>query len=161
MDVFAHGLWTYAIYYKKKYRLLATLFGVAPDLFAFGFFFLHNLITNSLSLSRPSVSSIPEYVFMGYNFSHSLVIFFFVVGIVYFITREIPWVMGGWLLHILIDIPSHTREFFPTPFLWPISSFKISGISWGNKYFMITNYTALILVYAFYVIPNLKRSKKN
>jgi len=152
MDVFAHGLWTYAIYYKKKYRLLAAFIGVMPDLVAFGFFFIYNLFLNGLAFGKPALNSIPEYVFVGYNFTHSLVIFLLVVFTIYYITRKIPWLLGGWLFHILIDIPTHTREFFPTPFLWPLSGFKISAISWGNPYFMIFNYSLLVVVYIYLLV---------
>ena len=152
MDVFAHGLWTYVIYFKKRYKLLAAFFGVMPDLVSFGFFFLYNLFLNGLTFGKPNINSIPEYVFVGYNFTHSLVIFFIIFGVIYYITREIPWVIGGWLLHILIDVPTHTREFFPTPFLWPLSGFKISAISWGNPYFMIFNYSLLVVVYIYLLV---------
>jgi hypothetical protein len=52
----------------------------------------------------------------------------------------------GWVFHILIDIPTHTLRFFPTPFLWPISSYCASGISWANRWFLLANYSALAIV---------------
>lgn len=66
-------------------------------------------------------------------------------------TRKWPWLMGGWVLHIIIDIPTHTKAFFATPFLWPLSNFKIDGISWGTLWFMLINYSALVLVYLLIV----------
>ena len=159
MDFFAHAFWTYAIYHKTKYKFIATFFGVMPDLVAFGFFSVYNLIIGGLTFGKPELNSIPKYVFIGYNFSHSLVIFFIIFGIIYFVTRKIPWVIGGWLLHILIDMSTHTREFFPTPFLWPISNFRISGISWSNKYFMIINYSLLLIVYSYIVYKHFKSRK--
>jgi len=157
MDVVAHWLWTYAIYFKTKYRLLAALFGVLPDIIAFGPFFLYKLLFGSLG--KPALGSIPEYVFIGYNFTHSLVVFLIVFAVIYFITREIPWVIGGWLLHILIDIPTHTSAFFPTPFLWPISNFTVSVVSWSNLIFMIVNYSLLVIVYT-YLFLFLKKKKQ-
>jgi len=154
MDIFAHGLWTYAVYYKQKYRWLAVFFGIMPDLFSFGIFALHNLIFYGISFGKPALNAIPEYVFVGYNFTHSLVIFFIIFLVIYYITREIPWLTCGWLLHIVIDIPTHTREFFPTPFLWPISSITFNGIKWSSLYFMIINYSLIILVYAYLIISS-------
>jgi hypothetical protein len=55
--------------------------------------------------------------------------------------------MLGWALHILIDIPTHSLRFFATPFLWPLSDYRFNGISWGNRWFMLANYTALAIVY--------------
>ena len=61
-------------------------------------------------------------------------------------TKKNPWEILGWPLHILIDIPTHTYQFYPTPFLWPISTYKFDGISWGTPWFMIVNYSSLAIV---------------
>jgi len=58
-----------------------------------------------------------------------------------------PWELGGWLLHILLDIPSHTTRLYPTPFLWPLSDITFDGISWGRPWFMVLNYSALSAVF--------------
>jgi hypothetical protein len=42
------------------------------------------------------------------------------------------WILAAWGLHILIDIPTHSLALFPTPFLWPVSDFKVNGIGWDN-----------------------------
>jgi hypothetical protein len=52
----------------------------------------------------------------------------------------------GWLLHIVIDIPTHVG-IFALHFLWPLSSFSVSGSRWENRWFMAANYGALLLVY--------------
>lgn len=158
MDIFAHWLWTYALYFKNKYRFLAAFFGILPDMLSFGPFFLYNMLSNGLRLGKPEISSIPEFVFVGYNFTHSLVIFLIIVGVIYFITRNIPIVLGGWLFHIIIDIPTHTRGFFPTPFLWPLSEFKISGISWADPIFLTVNYLLLFFIYV-YLLLYVRKSK--
>ncbi len=82
-----------------------------------------------------------------YQISHSLFVFSAVFGIVWLIRRRPVLEMLGWPLHILIDIPSHTLRFFPTPFLWPVSSYHFDGISWGNRWFMLVNYSAIAAVY--------------
>ncbi len=61
--------------------------------------------------------------------------------------RRFPYELLGWLLHILIDIPTHSYSFYPTPFLWPISQYKFDGISWGTPWFMIVNYSSLAISY--------------
>ncbi len=58
-----------------------------------------------------------------------------------------PWELIGWMLHILIDIPTHTRGLYPTPFLWPLSNVTVDGISWGKPWFMAMNYSSLLLVF--------------
>jgi hypothetical protein len=62
-----------------------------------------------------------------------------------------PLISLGWALHILIDIPSHAATFYPTPFLFPISNYRFThGISWSNKWFMIINYSLLLLVSLYF-----------
>jgi len=71
--------------------------------------------------------------------------------------KRVPFELLGWLLHILIDIPTHSYSFYPTPFLWPISQFKFDGISWAIPWFMIANYSALALVFLSLFLINKRR----
>ncbi|HLC85729.1 MAG TPA: hypothetical protein VJG30_00360 [Candidatus Nanoarchaeia archaeon] len=157
MDVFAHAFWTYAIFHKKRYRWPATLFGVLPDIISFGPFFLYMIITRT-PFNRNS-EAIPDYIYQSYNITHSLLIFSVTVLVFYLIIRSIPWPLLAWGIHIIIDIPTHTREFFPTPILWPISDINVSGISWGTPWFMIVNYSALVIVYGIIIYKYKKRNK--
>ncbi len=152
MDILAHGLWSYALFSKTKYKWQAALFGTLPDLISFGPHTLASILTfNSLPHSKPALSSISSYIFTMYNITHSLIPITLVALLVYLITKKfyLPFLAG--YLHIFIDIPSHTTDFFPTPFLWPFPTPFFSGISWANPIFMIVNYSLLVLVYAFYV----------
>lgn len=38
--------------------------------------------------------------------------------------------LAAWALHILIDIPTHTREPWGPRFLWPVSTITVDGVSW-------------------------------
>jgi hypothetical protein len=58
-----------------------------------------------------------------------------------------PWEMFGWFIHILMDIPTHTGLLYPTLFLWPLSDWYVDGNSWGTKWFMVANYTLLLVVF--------------
>lgn len=102
-----------------------------------------------------------------YNFSHSIFVFTIVFCTVWFVRNKIArrrsgtegaaasasgsdgpkWEMGGWLLHIIMDIPTHSYAFFPTPVLWPLFGWKFNGFSWATPWFLILNYSLLILVY--------------
>lgn len=156
MDTFAHFLWTFALYFKRKQRLLASFIGIMPDLISFGPIFIYHLYINGFNLIKTHPKFLPEFVYVGYNFTHSIIIFFIIMGVIYFITREIPIILGGWLFHILIDIPTHNNKFFPTPFLWPLSDFTVNGISWFDPVFMAVNYSLLfiILTYLFIKFSN-------
>lgn len=183
MDIFAHALWASAaakkandsLEKKKKQKILifwSALWGIFPDLFAF---------------SVPSILSLYSVIFLGksfsgishhgpslsvgdstfnlasslYQYSHSLVIFAVIFGIVWLLFKK-PWLpMLGWGLHILLDIPSHSLDRFPTPFLFPISEYRFPyGVHWANFWFMIINYSLLLLVVLYFVFRKSKNQKR-
>jgi hypothetical protein len=176
MDIISHALWSGALFKsinlkikKRKFNFwLAAFFGVFPDVFAFVipgiiFFFIiifqegFNFINLPIIIQSPPYSDI---IYMLYNISHSLIIFSVVFLIIYLIFKKPIWIMFGWLLHILIDIPTHLIGHFPTPFLWPISNFKINGlIYWREPAFMILDVVLLIIVY-WIILSKEKRMKK-
>jgi len=178
MDFFSHGLWAGAgakavnLKIKKPLRFwLAILFGVFPDAFAFAISFTYLnwiRITGGTSpfIVRPGEMEPPvqdqhpllQLTHALYNISHSFFIFFLIFGLVTWYFRRPVWEMGGWLLHILMDIPSHSYAFFPTPFLWPISGFKVNGIPWSTPAFFFTNIALLVTSYILLWI--LARRKK-
>ena len=179
MDIISHGLWGAAGYRAanvragaRKFNLrLAAFWGVFPDLFAFSIAFVwiwwERLRGNAVPFPRPETTEPPmpdafwPFQLAGtlYNYSHSLVVFAVVVALVWFVRRRVPYEMGAWLLHILMDIPTHSYRFFPTPFLWPISSWKFNGFSWGTPWFLALNYTSLALVYLFLWVWKRKKNK--
>lgn len=173
MDIFAHGLWTAAAakaangkLQRANRKLLnvwwAAFWGIFPDLFAFAIPFVWiawGFISGNLTtadIPRPHQVEPPAdgklYTVMRlasslYSISHSAIIFISVFVLVWLIARRPIYEMGGWLLHILIDIPSHSYQFYPTPVFWPLSDWKFHGISWATPWFMILNYSALAIVY--------------
>ena len=102
MDTFAHGLWSFAIFHKKKYVWLATLFGVLPDLLSFGIIFVINLLNGNLHRGPPALSSLPEWLFSAYNMTHSFVMFIFVF-FCYFVSRQLRincWNASFWTANL-------------------------------------------------------------
>jgi hypothetical protein len=71
------------------------------------------------------------------------------------------WEMTGWLLHILFDIPTHSKEFYPTPFLWPLVDVKVDGFSWAKPWFLIFNYSTLLVVFILVRLPYKKRKRQS
>lgn len=160
MDIISHGLYG-GVAFGRKNRLsywLAFFFGIAPDLFSFGLFFILALLGLSQhpdwsTGQHPDPSGIPPYVHSLYNGTHSLVVFAIVFALVWFIRRRPMYEMFGWLLHILADIPTHAERFFPTPFLWPLSDFHIDGHPWSDPRIFIPNVIFLAGLYLwFYLI---------
>ncbi len=167
MDFLSHLLWTAALYkyvnknHKASFRLWqAAFWGVFPDLVLVpGFVWMlwqllagasfHNAWSMHVEPVTPSFYFFLEFTRLAYSFTHSLVIFVLVFGILYLWKGRYFWLLGGWLFHIVLDVPTHTYKFYPTPVLWPISSFRFSGIAWHEPWFLIVNYAALILTYVW------------
>jgi len=157
MDFISHGLWSGVAFGRKskKYFLWSFLIGIAPDVLSFGIFMAANVLgilgDSSASWQReagtPPMDSIPVFVHVLYNFTHSLVIFGIVFLLVWLIWKKPVWPLLAWGLHILVDIPSHSDTFFPTPFLYPISDFHVNGINWGNPIIFFPNWILLFLAY--------------
>lgn len=102
---------------------------------------------------KKSVFYIVPYL---YHLSHSVVIFSVIFGaatLLFYLWRNgrgegfVPWTMGGWLIHILMDIPSHSYRFYPTPFLWPLSDLQVNGFSWAGGWFLAGNYGVVAVIY--------------
>lgn len=162
MDIFAHGLWSGILFNKNKKIFWPIFFGVAPDIFSFGIYLLIFVLTNGslpfASSFSPQQINIPRYTDLLYNFTHSLIIFAIVFAIIWIWRRKPCWPVAAWGVHILFDIPLHNGEFFPTPFLFPISGFKVSLISWAEPVVIIVNYSLLL---ASYLIIFWRRKKEN
>jgi hypothetical protein len=148
MDILAHFLWTFAIYWRHPKRWIAGALGFMPDIISFGPHFVSSLMSG-IDMGRPH--DIPRYVYIMYDVSHSIVICILGMTLLWFFAREWFWLSFGWPLHIIIDLPTHTASFFPTPLFWPISGYQLSGISWGTGWFMLLNYSALAVVYAYLI----------
>lgn len=179
MEILAHTLWTAAAAKtandralkknkKIKFNLFWTSFwGIFPDLFAFAIpfiIFLWNILFNSqvfesVAISRKIVdaSGLSQVL---YQYSHSIIIWAFVFGLVWLFSRKLPLSLLGWVFHIILDIPSHSITYYATPFLFPLSNYRFPyGISWSNKWFMIGNYTALLIVWGIILFKKHKKNK--
>lgn len=169
MDILAHGIWagTAAKAINKKSNKPLSIFktafwGIFPDLFAFTITFVWlfwKLIFGDISFTdipKPETGEPPaafnqfpifKLSLNLYNISHSAIVFMAVFGIIFIIFHRPIWELFGWLFHIIIDIPTHSYQFYPTPFLWPFSDWKFNGFSWGTPWFLILNYSAIIIVF--------------
>ncbi len=180
MDILAHMLWAnYGSRPINKKRVKKSLskinvawimfWSVFPDLFAFGIptvlAVIVSITSNNFSFKsllshhgtpNPLIMDLPAYL---YQFSHSFIIWILIFILVWVISKKPQFVLFGWALHIFLDIFSHSIQFYPTPFLFPISNYHfIYGIRWSDPYFVTVNYT-LIAIFAIYFY--LTRNKKN
>ena len=53
----------------------------------------------------------------------------------------------GWWLHIALDIPTHSNDYYAVPFLYPLTYRGVDGVAWTTPWVLATNYVALGLTY--------------
>lgn len=166
MDIVSHGLWG-ALGFGRRSRASfwwAFFFGIAPDLFSFGIFLVLAFFglaehPDWSSGQHPDPAQIPAYVHSAYNVTHSLIIFSIVFGVVWLTRKKPLYILSAWGLHILMDIPTHSHEFFPTPFLWPFFEFTVNGIPWSSPIILVPNIVLLILFYGWFFVAKKKKTQ--
>lgn len=52
----------------------------------------------------------------------------------------------GWWLHIVIDVFTHSADYYASPVLYPFTERGFDGIAWITPWFMVVNYLALGVV---------------
>lgn len=156
MDLISHSLWGGLLIGRKKRRIFiwVVILSVLPDILSegimFSFIYLGIEGMPNLADGHPNITDYPNYAQCFYNITHSLIVFIAIFILVWIIRKKIYWPLLAWGIHIVIDIPTHSYALFPTPFLWPISDFKIDGIPWDNPIILIPNFLLLFIFYSFW-----------
>ena len=150
MDTLSHALWGKGVFGYRGKPYWSLFFGALPDLFSFGIFFIITFIDRLFNSTDFEKTDLPDWLYSSYDVTHSMVIAFITIGIVYFfINKNFAFAMLAWPLHILVDFPFHTADFFPTPILWPIMDVKFDGVSWANPYVWFSNVAGIIILYIY------------
>ena len=147
MDTFSHTFWGLGLFGNRGFPWLAAFFGAFPDLVSFGILFIKRIITGEFHFGAPPLDTIPQWVFIIYNYSHSFVIAFLIIGIVFTFHKSWAFVMLGWPFHIVLDFPFHTKAYFPTKLFWPLSSMTIDGIPWTHPAVWFPNLAGIIILF--------------
>ena len=165
MDVFAHALYGGALGkalqktgIRNKPSVKWSLFwGAFPDIVPFlaGVFFA---LTTDFFTETMLASLFTGFGAL-YPFTHSLVIFVIVFLFVRLVARRWMLSMLAWPLHILMDIPLHTPDTFPTPFLFPLSDWTLPfGISWATPSIWISVWVVLALIWGYFYLSEKKKN---
>jgi hypothetical protein len=72
----------------------------------------------------------PYWMQVAHYIFHSLPIVFIASFVARLNTGRWPKWGKAWALHILIDIPTHSRRHWAPKFLWPLSDVTVDGVSW-------------------------------
>ncbi len=160
MDFFSHLFWTLIVFHNQGPLWLPLLFGAIPDISSWGILFIHLLAKGKLKSTfmkrdwkHPDFSDLPKWIWTLYGATHSIFSFAAIFAILSLATGNIFVPALAWGMHILFDLPTHSREVLGTPFLWPVSDWKFPGFSWGRLWFVLLNYGAIItlIIYLFIV----------
>lgn len=56
------------------------------------------------------------------------------------------WIpLFGWWLHIIIDVFTHSSDFYPAPVFYPITERAFDGVAWNQPWMLALNYAALAI----------------
>ena len=160
MDIVSHALWGYASLRWRGVRpaRAGALAGATPDLLYFVPSTVERVVEQGWSGLRvgsepgiwssdgpPLPPALVEAYERYYVWTHSLVVLAAAVAIILLARRRAwAWLSIPYGLHVVMDIPTHER--YQTPFLYPLSTFTVEGVSWGHPLIFWPNWVAIFLV---------------
>lgn len=173
MDTFSHAAWGAATLRSarkdaragKSQRTIpwwvAALAGAAPDLLFFipsrlEQFWLRGWaglpISAEPGIWREGGPPLPAELVVAYHRyyvkTHSLVLLALACGVLWATgRRRWLWLAVPYALHIVMDVPTHER--YNTQPFWPLASWQITGLSWGDPRIFFPHLAVLIGVYAW------------
>jgi hypothetical protein len=77
---------------------------------------------------------------------HSAIVAGAVTLLLYAVRRTLWLPLLGWWSHIVIDVFTHSADYYAAPVLYPITERGFDGIAWNVPWFMGLNYAALFAV---------------
>jgi hypothetical protein len=112
--------------------LVASLAPDAPFYLSYPpWLLLHGVLRDSLT--NNTWPQAPEWMYLLHHAAHSLPLVALVAVAVRLTTGSWPRWATAWALHILVDIPTHSRQNWAPQFLWPFSAVTVDGISWPEE----------------------------
>ncbi len=164
MDILAHGLWAWAggeVLRRRGHLTKRTLAAgvaltLAPDLIQM-LPVLAGVLIGQISLgeflayatANPDQEPIKvAWVSVSANHLHCVMHSVIIAGVVSLVAwwrwPVILYPLLGWWLHIAIDVPTHSSDYYAVPIFYPISFRGFNGIAWTSPWFIGMNYVALV-----------------
>lgn len=167
MDIFAHALWVGAGVMLAQRRWSITprtaaatvALAVAPDIphllpiVGWSVFGSGNIaavrdyamaVTDRASMVPPLIDAASHNL---HCIPHSAIVAGLVTMLVWFWTRSLWIPLLGWWSHIVVDMFTHSKDYYESPVLWPITRQGFDGIAWNTPWFLGLNYAALTAIY--------------
>src|SRR3990167_8545381 len=112
MDILAHGLWAGA-------GLVA--------------------LSNAGPVHKPTLAWAAFWSHQVHCVFHSALVAAAVTALLWAWLRQLWLPLLGWWSHIVIDVFTHSADFFPSPVFYPITYWGFDGIAWNTPWFMALN----------------------
>jgi hypothetical protein len=169
MDVFAHALWAGAgvMLVRRRWPISnptaawTVALAVAPDvphllpiagwsLFASGTAATVMGYAIAVPGEEPAVPPWIESLSQHLHcIPHSLIIAAVVTLLLWWWRRSLWVPLLGWWSHIVIDIFSHSADYYAVPVLYPFTMRGFDGVAWNTPWFMALNYLALAVTWVW------------
>ena len=166
MDILAHALWVGVGVLLARRRwivptrtvIAAVSLAVLPDVFHLlpiaGWWIFSNgsvLALWAYAVAVPGHEpSLPTMVeFWSHHLhcvAHSAIIAGVFTLLVWALRRSLWIPLLGWWSHIIIDVFTHSEDYYPSPVLYPITERGFDGLAWNKPWFIWVNYGVLFAV---------------
>ena len=80
---------------------------------------------------------------------HSAVVAGLVTGLLWLALKSFWGPLAGWWSHIVIDVFTHSADFYPSPALYPFTERGFDGVAWNSPWALVANYVALLAAAAW------------
>jgi hypothetical protein len=77
---------------------------------------------------------------------HSAIVAGALTLLLYAVRRTLWIPLLGWWSHIMIDVFTHSADYYASPVLYPLTERGFDGIAWNTPWFMALNYGTLVAV---------------
>lgn len=82
------------------------------------------------------------------------------VSLALWVWRRTLWLpLLGWWSHIVIDVFTHSADYYASPVLYPFTERGFDGIAWITPWFMVLNYLALVMAGVTLLVSSRRRSR--
>jgi len=168
MDIVAHGLWAAAAVELARRHVpvsstvarATVALAVLPDLVhtlplaLWAVFGGHDafaaLSAYAVALPGQEPSMPPWVTLLAHHLhctAHSAVIAAAVTLACWVAARSVLPALLGWWSHIVIDVFTHSADFYPVPVFYPLSERSFDGIAWNQPWVLAANYAVLAVLW--------------
>jgi hypothetical protein len=163
MDILAHALWAGVgtTLVSRRFRLerrgvvLTIALAVLPDvlqllpLIGWVMFGAGSIAAlNAYAIASPGLEPVmpASIAFLAHHLHclmHSAIVASAVTSVLWLISHSLWIPLLGWWSHIVIDVFTHSSDYYPAPVLYPITERGFDGLAWTTPWFLVLNYAAL------------------